>query len=174
MSGRGYYPYTSCDIDPQEHARWILAQMGADASDILDDRYHRDDSNNSDDSDDSDDSNNSDDSYDSDDSNNSDDSDDIGVKYLFRRLHKKWSRMKLKYIRQKSGGGCGSGKRFVPVSCSKNCSKCHGCSPGCGRNYEFEKIDGFSLDPQIWNSLRKQSDENPEINYIIRRYCGLY
>ena len=169
MSYRDSVPYTHCDDNIVEHARWVVAQMGPSRNDFVDiqirDCYNRNDSNNSDDSDDS---NNSDDS---DDSNNSD---DIGVKCLFRRIHENWRSMKLKYIRQKSGGGCGSGKRFVPVSCSKNCPNCHGCSPGCGINYEFEKIDGFSLNPQIWNSLRKQSDENPEINYIIRSYCVLY
>jgi hypothetical protein len=158
MSGRGYYPYTGCDIDPQEHARWVLSLTGADASDILDDRYHRDDSNNSDDSDDSNDSN------------------DSGVKHLFRRLPENWRRMNLnlKYIRQKSGGGCGSGKRFVPVSCSKDCPNCHGCSPGCGRNYEFEEIDYFFLDSETLKSLRNLFDENPEKNYIYYRYCVLY
>ena len=149
MSGRGCYPYTSCEVDPQAHARWILAQMGADASDILDDRYHRDDS------------------------DDSDDSDDRGVEHLFKRLPKNWwiLKLKLKYVRQKSGGGCGSGKRFVPVSCSKKCSKCHGCSPGCGRNYEFEKIDDFFIDSETWNSLGNQFDENPQTKYIYI-YCN--
>lgn len=146
MSRRECIPYTSCDVDPQAHARWVLAQMGADASDILDYRNHHDDS------------------------DDSDDSDDHGVEHLFKRLPKNWLRMKLKYVRQKSGGGCGSGKRFVPVSCSKNCPKCHGCSPGCGKNYKYEEIDYFFLDSKTWNSLGNQFDENPETKYIYYRY----
>lgn len=146
MSRREYISYTSCDVDPQAHAEWVLAQMGADASDILDYRNHHDDS------------------------NDSDDSDDHGVEHLFKRLPKNWLIMKLKYVRQKSGGGCGSGKRFVPVSCSKNCPKCHGCSPGCGKNYKYEEIDYFFLDSKTWNSLGNQFDENPEIKYIYYRY----
>jgi hypothetical protein len=88
---------------------------------------------------------------------------------LLRRIHNNWRSMDLKYVRQKSGGGCGSGKRFVPVSCSKNCPDCHGCSPGCGRNYEFQEIDGFSFSPQTWDSFMKQFDETRE-NYIKYRY----
>jgi hypothetical protein len=92
------------------------------------------------------------------------------VEYRFRRLHENWWGMKLTYVRQKSGGGCGSGKRFVPVSCSKECTYCHGCSPGCGRNFEFKKIDNFSLCDKTWASLWNQFDKDPEIDYIIRRY----
>ena len=156
MSYRDSVPYTDCDDNIVEHARWVVAQMGPSRNDLVDiqihDCYDRNDSNNS---------NNSDDS---------DDSDDIGVKCLFRRIHENWWSMKLKYIRQKSGGGCGSGKRFVPVSCSKDCSKCHGCSPGCGKNYEFEKIDGFSLNSETWKSLRNRFDKNQEKDYIDYHY----
>lgn len=134
--------YVHADDDAQAHARWIIGLMGG--ASVNDSDTRRDDS------------------------DNSDDSGDRGDKYLFRRIHENWWSMDLKYVRQKSGGGCGSGKRFVPVSCSKNCPKCHGCSPGCGKNYEFEEIDGFSFNPQTWNSLRKQFDKNRE-NYIYYR-----
>ncbi len=96
-----------------------------------------------------------------------DDRDDSDYK-LLRRIHENWRSMNLKYVRQKSGGGCGSGKRFVPVSCSKNCSKCHGCSPGCGKNHEFEEIDGYSYSSQTWDNLRKQFDNTLE-DYIKYR-----
>ncbi len=135
--------YVHHNEDSQEHARWILGQMGACANDSDTRRGDRD----------------------SDSNDNS-----CVVEYRFRRLHEKWSRMKLKYIRQKSGGGCGSGKMFVPVSCSKNCPDCHGCSPGCGKNYEFDKINHFFLRPETWSRLWNQFDENPRIKYIIRRY----
>lgn len=149
MNDRDSVPYTHCDDNIVEHARWVLSLMGPDASDILDNRYHRDDSD------------------DGDDGNNSDDSDDGGVRHLFGRLPEKWWMMNLKYVRQKSGGGCGSGKRFVPVSCSKNCPKCHGCSPGCGRNYEFEKIDGFSLNTKTWDHLLDQFNKHRHVKYIM-------
>jgi hypothetical protein len=35
---------------------------------------------------------------------------------------------------------CDPKQIYIPVTCSKNCSSCHGCSPGCGKNYEFDKI----------------------------------
>ena len=128
--------------DPQANARWILGQMGVCASV----------------------------NYNDSDTGRDDIDDNRLVEYRFRRLHENWWRMKLTYVRQKSGGGCGSGKRFVPVSCSKNCYKCHGCSPGCGRNYEFEKIDDYFISPETWDSLWNQFDKDPKINYIIRRY----
>ena len=135
--------YVHSDDDPQAHARWILGLMGACASvNYNDSDTRRDDS---------------------------DDRRDV-VEYKFRSLPKNYWKMTLKYVRQKSGGGCGSGKSFVPVSCSKKCRYCHGCSPGCGRNYEYEKINDFSLLPQIWNRLVNLFYENPNTAYLIDRY----
>lgn len=114
MTRGDYIPYSHSDDNPQENARWILGQMGVHENVNYDDSdIRRDDS-------------------------DSDDSRDV-VEYKFRSLPKNYWKMTLKYVRQKSGGGCGSGKSFVPVSCSKKCRYCHGCSPGCGRNYENEK-----------------------------------
>jgi len=135
--------YVHSDDDPRKHARWILGLMGACVSVNYNDSGTR-----------------------------RDDSDDRrdDVEYKFRRLPEKLSDIKLKYVRQKSGGGCGSGKRFVPVSCSKKCPDCNGCYPGCGKNYEFEKINDFFLLPETWSSLWNQFYENPRIKYIIRSY----
>jgi hypothetical protein len=127
--------------DAQAHARWVLTQMGHGASV----NHNVPDTGSS-------------------------DYNDNREEYIFGRLHKKWLGMELKYVRQKSGGGCGSGKRFVPVSCSKKCRYCHGCSPGCGRNYEFETIDNFDLSENAWASLWKKFDEEPGLRYISRRY----
>lgn len=140
---RGNYGvYVNADDDPQAHARMVLDLMGCNPPVNYNDLDTR-----------------------------RDDSNEIRiVEYKFRRLHENWWRMKLKYVRQKSGGGCGSGKRFVPVSCSKKCTYCNGCSPGCGRNFEFEKIDHFYLCKTTWASLWNQFDKDPEIDYIIRRY----
>jgi hypothetical protein len=94
-----------------------------------------------------------------------DDSDDYPlVEYIFIRPPEKMWRTQLKYVRTKSGE-----KRFVPVSCSKNCSKCGGCSPGCGKNFEFQQIkDDFDPLPEIWIRLRsKPSETDPFIEYII-------
>ena len=138
-------PYSSADNNPSANALWILGQMGACASVNCDDSER-------------------------DDSDSSDGSDSSLVEYIFRRLPGNSWRMKLKYVRQKSGAVCGSGKRFVPVSCSKNCPTCDGSSPGCGRNYEFDEINDFFLRPETWRSLRNQFDENPELNYIVISY----
>lgn len=138
---RGNYGvYVHADDDQRGHAKWVLGQMGAYASVNYNDSDTRRDDENR------------------------------LVEYKFGRLHENWRRMKLKYVRQKSGGGCGSGKRFVPVSCSKKCTYCNGCSPGCGRNFEFEKIDHFYLCKTTWASLWNKFDKDPEIDYIIRRY----
>jgi hypothetical protein len=137
MSRRECIPYTSCDVDPRAHARWVLSQIRPYASEVRDDS-----------------------------GGDSDGSDDSGVECLFRRLPES-CRTNLKYVRQKSGGGCGSGKRFVPVSCSKNCPECHGCSPGCGKNYEFEQIDHFFLNSKTWDHLWDQFNKHRHVKYII-------
>ena len=134
--------YVHPDESPKRHAKWVLNLMGG-SSHV---------------------------NYNYSDTIRDDRDENRLVEYRFRRLHENWWRMKLTYVRQKSGGGCGSGKRFVPVSCSKECTYCHGCSPGCGRNFEFEKIDNFSLCDETWASLWNQFDKDPEIDYIIRRY----
>jgi hypothetical protein len=144
----GCVPYTSPNEDIKKHAEWVLSQMPPNASDNV----------------------RSVSSVSSISSDDSDDSDDSGV-YLFKRLPTTSSgwRRDLKYVRQKSGGGCGSGKRFVPVSCSKKCRTCHGCSPGCGRNYEFEQIDDFFLNSKTWVRLWNQFENDPFVDYIICR-----
>lgn len=157
MNRKGDFPYVDCNVDREAHAKWILSQIGPYASEVRDDSGGDSDGSN-DSGDDS--------CYDSGDDSGYDSCDDSGVKYLFGRLPKS-RRMKLKYVRQKSGGGCGSGKRFVPVSCSKNCPKCHGCSPGCGKNYEFEQVDDFFLDSKTWDRLWNQFENNQDVDYII-------
>ena len=78
---------------------------------------------------------------------------------------------KLKYVIQKTGGGCGSGKRFVPVSCSKNCFDCHGCSPGCGKNFEFEKIkEDFNPSEETWKILRSLPSQTHPYEYCVILY----
>jgi len=136
---RNFGVYVHPDDNPQAHAGYIVGRMGG--ASVNDWDIRRD---------------------------VRDDRDDSDYK-LLRRIHKNWRSMELKYVIQKSGGGCGSGKRFVPVSCSKNCPHCHGSSPGCGRNHEFEEIDGYSYSPQTWDSFMKQFDNTLE-DYIKYRY----
>lgn len=86
--------------------------------------------------------------------------------YIFIRPPVNMWKKQLKYVIHKSGE-----KRFTPVSCSKNCTKCGGCSPGCGRNIEFDKIKAdFELSPEIWRSLRSPPSETHPYQYCVILY----
>ena len=143
MSSREYIPYTHADDDPQAHARWILGQMGAEippsSTSSSEDEEVLDD-----------------------------DKKIVLLTLLDRELIGKNFEYIKKTIYECScdsdyGSDCGcdsvygsecgcdsdcdsdcqdcSPKQiYIPVTCSKNCSSCHGCSPGCGKNYEFDKI----------------------------------
>jgi hypothetical protein len=88
-------------------------------------------------------------------------------KYIFIRPPEKMWGKQLKYVTKKSGE-----KRFVPVSCSKNCTVCHGRSPGCGKNVKFDEIKAdFDPSDELWRSLRsKPSEKNPDNECIIRYF----
>lgn len=96
-----------------------------------------------------------------------DDNPPLKKKYIFIRPPPSMWGKNLKYVIHKSGI-----KKFLPVSCSENCPKCGGRSPGCGRNIEFDKIkEDFDPSDELWISLRsKPSEKDPDIECIIRYF----
>lgn len=87
-------------------------------------------------------------------------------KYIFMRPPKNCGGRIFKYVIHKSGI-----KKFLPVTCSENCPKCGGCSPGCGRNIEFDEIKAdFNPSPEIWRSLRSPPSETHRYEDCIILY----
>ena len=83
---------------------------------------------------------------------------------LFMIPNPKWKRMKLKFVLKKDRKNI-----YVLVSCSKNCEKCHGCSPGCGKNFEYEIINpGISslLTDDDWLRIWNASEKCYRAEYI--------
>ena len=85
-------------------------------------------------------------------------------KHLLMIPNKKWrkylsSESEFKYILKKF-----SRQKYIFISCSKNCPKCHGCSPGCGKKFEYDKIKSdispISPDNKYWEILWKKSEDN--------------
>ena len=89
------------------------------------------------------------------------------IKYIFVRPPQSIWGKEIKYVIHKSGI-----KKFLPVTCSKNCTDCHGCSPGCGRNFEFDKIkENFDPSDKLWGSLLSEpSETDSDVYYIIRYF----
>ena len=59
-----------------------------------------------------------------------------------------------------------SRQQYIIVSCSMNCPKCHGRSPGCGKKFEYDKIESnispISPDNKYYEILWEKSENNPE------------
>ena len=88
------------------------------------------------------------------------------IEYIFVRPPPSIWGKKIKYVMHKSGI-----KKFLPVTCSKNCTDCHGRSPGCGRNIEFDKINAdFEPSDELWRSLRSPISKTDSDVYCISRY----
>lgn len=84
--------------------------------------------------------------------------------YLFMIPNPKWKRMNLKYVLKKDRKNI-----YVLVSCSKKCEDCHGCSPGCGKNFECERINlGISslLTHDDWLRIWNASNDRYRADYI--------
>lgn len=88
------------------------------------------------------------------------------IEYIFVRPPPSMWGKNIKYVIHKSGI-----KKFLPVTCSKNCTDCHGRSPGCGRNDEFDKINAdFEPSDELLRSLRSPPSKTDSDPYCIIRY----
>jgi hypothetical protein len=88
------------------------------------------------------------------------------IEYIFVRPPRSIWGKAIKYVMHKAGI-----KKFLPVTCSKTCTDCHGRSPGCGRNIEFDKINAdFEPSDELLRSLRSPPSETDSNAYSISRY----
>lgn len=88
------------------------------------------------------------------------------IEYIFMRPPPRLWGKKIKYVIHKSGI-----KKFLPVTCSENCPKCGGRSPGCGKNNEFDKINAdFEPSDELLRSLRSPPSKTDSDPYCIIRY----
>ena len=175
-----FFPYAHPEDDPTAHALWVLGQMGAQIP------YERPPSSASS----------------SDDEKVRKDDNKVFLTLLDRELIKEHKDFKfIKRTQSKCGcwpnsdsdcicdsvygsdcdcdSDCDSDcenfhpkKIYIPVTCSKNCPECHGCSPGCGENYEFDKIRKcLDLSAEDYASIRNHSLElDPrEHKYILHK-----